>query len=332
MIKTVLKETARPVVLSAFNLLAWTENKLWPEVKLHYSPTFIVAPPRAGTTLLYQMMTRYLPTCYFANLIRYLYISDSPVFPILVAQLTKTLRFNQIHANNFDSYYGATRGLAGPDESNMVWEQSFPEYEHAIPAGYLSTKQQQAIYRYIAGVERIFERPFINKCINNSVRIEAVAEIFPTAIFVQCVRNPLDVAQSIYFARTRDFPRWRQEKDPMKYWFSVRPKEYPAIIKKGLVEQVCEQVYFVEQAIATAKNAIGSDRFISVHYNDLCHNPHRELNRIVDFMNSHNAPVQIINNPLPDSFPYSTGQKIDQDSYLAMANHLSQLYGKNFAS
>jgi hypothetical protein len=44
-------------------------------------------------------------------------------------------------------------------------------------------------------------------------------------------------------------------------------------------------------------------------------------------MNDHGAPTHITK-PVPDSFPYSTGRKVDQADYLALANYLGQLYGQ----
>lgn len=323
-----LKRVLRPVALTGLRVLARWESRLWPEPKLHYSPVFIVAPPRSGTTLLYQIMTRHLSTCYYTNLAARLYVGGGPAITILSAKLAKMIRLDRWQSNSFESYYGLAKGLVGPHEAHMIWDQCFPEEEHAISSGHLSADDRQVIYRSIAGIERIFDRPFVNKCIRHSVRIEALAEIFPTAIFIQCTRDQLDIAQSIFIARTRAFPFQDQEnRDALKFWFSVIPKEYKLIRQKGLIEQVCDQVYYVEQSIAAARNALGHDRFLLIDYKDLCQVPRREIQRVVGFMNEHSAPTHILR-PIPDSFPYSSGRKIDENSYWAMADYLSQLYGR----
>ena len=323
-----LKNVLRPAALMTLNILAWSERKLWPEVKLHYSPVFIVAPPRSGTTLLYQLMTGHLSTCYFTNLAAKLSIGGGCAPPILSAKLGKLLRLKRSQSGAFESYYGLAKGLGGPHEAHAIWDQRFPEEKHAIPSGYLSADDRWVIYRAVASIERVFDRPFVNKCIRNSVRIEALAEIFPTAIFIQCTRDRLDMAQSIFIARTQAFPFQNSEaRDPLKFWFSVKPREYEMIKRKGLIEQVCEQMYYVERSIAAARDALGQDRFLLIDYKDLCQAPRCEIDKVVSFMNEHHAPTQVIN-PLPDSFPYSTGQKIDQDSYVGIAHYLSQLYGR----
>ncbi len=319
-----LKRALTPPALLALKALSRLESRIWAGVRLRFSPVFIVAPPRAGTTVLYQVMTGHLSTSYFTNLAMRLHIQDAVVLPIFGALLTRWLRPNQNAA--FDSYYGATKGLDGPHEGHWVWNQYFPEEPHYIPDGYLGERARQGLYRAVAGTERVFDRPFVGKHIRNSVRIRAFAEVFPTALFIQCVRDPLDVAQSIWTARTRDFPfTERQVPDPARWWFSVKPREYEAIRHKSLVEQVCEQVYYVEQNIAQDREAVGADRFLIISYRDLCLAPQQEIERVVEFMNAHAAPTRILR-PIPASFPYSTGRKIDPADYEALADYIGQLY------
>jgi hypothetical protein len=323
-----LKKTLRPAALLTFGILGWLEKKLWPEAKLRYSPVFIVAPPRSGTTLLYQLMTGYMSTCYFTNLAQRLRVQGGEIIPALSAHLIKLLKLDQRQNGLFESYYGATEGWGGPNEANGIWERWFPEEEHYVPPGYLSASDRQGVYQAVAVTERVFDRPFVNKCIRNSVRVQALAEIFPTALFIQCTREPLAMAQSIFIARTHVLPFKLQEvEDPSKWWWSVKPKEYETIKSKGMIEQVCEQVFYVEQSIIAARHVLGEDRFLLVDYKDLCQAPRHTLDRIVRFMNDHGAPTRVTQ-PIPDSFPHSTGRKIDRADYLALADYLCQLYGQ----
>jgi hypothetical protein len=324
---TLIKKTLRPVALAAFGIWGALERMLWPRAKLHYSPVFIVAPPRSGTTLLYQLMTGHLSTCYFTNLVQRFRVSGSEIVPASAACLVKWLKLGQ-RGKSFQSYYGATEGWGGPNEANGIWERWFPEEEHHVPPGYLPARDRQGVYRAVAVTERVSDRPFVNKCIRNSVRIEALAEIFPTALFVECTRDRLDMAQSIFIARARELPfELEGAEDPAKQWWSVKPKEYEFIKDKEIIKQVCEQVFYVERGIASARGALGEDRFLSVDYRDLCQAPHRELERIIQFMNDRGAPTQITQ-PVPESFPYSSGRKVERVDYLALADYLSQLYGQ----
>jgi len=327
-----LKSALRPVALLTCDILGWIEKKLWPQTELRYSPVFIVAPPRSGTTLLYQLMTGYMTTCYFSNLAQRLRVQGSEILPAFSARLVKWLRLDQRQDGLFKSYYGATVGWGAPNEANGIWERWFPEEEHYVPPGYLSVPDRQGVYRAVAVTERVFDSPFVNKCIRNSVRIEALAEIFPTALFIQCTRNPLDMAQSIWVARTQTLPFELSDlSDPSQSWWSVKPKEYESIKHKSMVEQVCDQVFFVEQGIIAARKALGEDRFLIIDYQDLCQKPRDELDHVIQFMNDHGAPTQATQTA-PDSFPYSTGQKIEASDYGAMADYLSYLYQRPIGS
>lgn len=328
-VKSVLiKKTLRPVALVTFGFWGWIESILCPGAELRYRPVFIVAPPRSGTTLLYQLMTGHMATCYFTNLAQRLRVQGSEIVPVTAAYLVKLLKLGNSQDGAFESYYGATQGWGGANEANGIWERWFPEEEHSVPPGYLSAPDRQGVYRAVAITERIFDRPFVNKCIRNSVRIEALAEIFPTALFVECTRDRLDMAQSIFIARAQEFPfELEGTVDPSQQWWSVKPKEYESIKNKGIIEQVCEQVFWVEQSISTARRALGEDRFHTVDYRHLCQAPRHELDRIVRFMTEQGAPTHITK-PVPDSFPYSTGRKVDDTNYLALADCLAQLYGE----
>ncbi len=324
-----LKRLLRPPARLALRLLSRLEARLWANARLRYSPVFIVAPPRAGTTLLYQLMTGHLDTSYFTNLAMRMHVQDDVVAPIIGALLTRWL-VPRRHDGTFESYYGATRGWNGPHEGHWVWNQFFPDDapSHYVPPGYLAPRQRRDLYRIVAGTERVFGRPFVSKHIRNSVRIQALAEVFPTALFIQCQRDPLDTAQSIYIARTRDLPFVEHAvRDPARWWFSVKPREYAEIKDKGLVAQVCEQVYAIQRQIVQDRAVLGQERFLTVKYSDLCQRPQDEMERVVAFMTTHNAPTRILK-PIPQAFPFSTGCKVEREVYQAMADYLERLYEK----
>ena len=61
------------------------------EYKLQYSPTFIVAPPRAGTTLTRQVVSWTIPTSYFSNLTAISSFHLGKPLPITTAKLAKQM-------------------------------------------------------------------------------------------------------------------------------------------------------------------------------------------------------------------------------------------------
>jgi hypothetical protein len=299
-----------------FTVLNWLETIFAAEYELRYSPMFIIGPPRSGTTLVRQLIAWAIPTSYFSNLTRASWDTLGYPLPLMTARLVKWLGFTSYPAS-FESEYGFTPGIGRPVEGGDIWNYFFQTYNAPVEPEQLSAERQRLIYHAVAGTERIFDLPFVNKTVDLSVRIRALVKIFPTALFIQVNRDPLDVAQSLFNARIHDYPD--------REFFSTRPRECADLSGKSIGEQVCEQVYYIEKNIAYERSIVGADRFLGMSYQDVCKKPLHEMHRVAEFMNSHGAPARIIRS-VPDSFAYSHGCKIDRADYLAMAAYLEQLY------
>jgi hypothetical protein len=172
------------------------------------------------------------------------------------------------------------------------------------------------MYRAVAGVERTFDTPFVNKNVKHSVRIRALVEVFPSALFIECRRDPLAIAQSIYRARA--------ETSTHREWWSVMPREIDQLRERNPIDQVCGQIYYVQRNIATDRLIIGPDRFLTVHYEMFCRHPNREIERIATFMNDHGAPTRV-RRVLPEAFSVSGDRKVDEKTYEALRLRLSEL-------
>jgi len=302
-----------------FRILGRIEGLVSTEYELHYSPIFIMGPPRSGTTLIRQLVAWAIPTSYFTNLTRASWTTLGYPLPVTTAILVKWLKLTK-WSPSFESEYGFTPGIGRPVEGGDIWNYYFQTYNAPVEPEEISIERQHLIYQAVAATERIFDLPFVNKTVDLSVRIRALVKIFPTALFIQVERNPLDVAQSLLKAGMYDFPD--------REFFSTRPKECEDLSNKSKVEQVCEQVYYIGKNIAFERSVVGEDRFLKVTYKNVCENPLRELNRIANFMTGHGVPARIIRS-IPASFPYSHGRKIDYTDYLAMATYLRNLYSQD---
>ena len=201
---------------------------------MKYPLIFIVAPPRSGTTLLYQLIVHCFHVAYFPNIAAMFY-----KIPVVATKIEKALF--RPYKSNLTSTYGSVQGIMAPHEAGSIWNRWFPtEEKHGYnytPAGYLSEKDKRIIYQTIAGIESIFDAPFVNKNVKNSVRIQALNEIFPNAIFLQIKRNPLDVAVSILQARKKFCKK-------ISDWGSVMPKEIEELKNKDVFEQIVGQIFF----------------------------------------------------------------------------------------
>ncbi|GJM39773.1 MAG: hypothetical protein DHS20C20_00550 [Ardenticatenaceae bacterium] len=282
--------------------------------KLQYSPTFIVAPPRAGTTLTRQVVSWAIPTSYFSNLTAVSSFHLGKPLPIITAKMAKRMDGDQ-NAGSFESNFGRTSGRGAPAEGETIWAYWFRNRYGPIEPENVSPQQAQGMYQAVAATEQVFGLPFFNKTTVLSLRIRAIRKVFPTAIFIQVMRDPLDTAQSIYKARTTRYPTW----------LGARPKECENINGKSVLQQVCEQVYFVEKNIARERALVGEKTFLTVHYKDVCANPQREAERIAAFMDGNGAPAKVTRS-LPESFKLSHGRKVEEAEYHEMRRLLDKLY------
>ncbi len=318
MLRERIKNMTGPLARPIFGPLGWLEERLLPDYQLQYSPIFIVGPPRSGTTLLSQLVTYTLATCYFTNLasrLRVQGIRRPPV--VLSAWLAKQLKLIERREETFKSSYGRTQGWASPNDSAMIWGHWFSN--RFTGPDELTPEAQRAVYQIVAGTEKVFDAPFVDKAAENSVRVGALVQIFPNALFLRCIRNPLAVAQSIYIART-------QSGYPVDRWFSTRPKELQELRSKDLVEQVSGQVYFTEQNITEGLSLVSPDRILPIEYKKVCYEPQNQVKRIADFMNHHSAPTQQLRAP-PTQFPYSYTRRLDVATYQLLIDQLERFYG-----
>lgn len=282
--------------------------------KLQYSPTFIVAPPRAGTTLTRQVVSWAIPTSYFSNLTAISSFHLGKPLPIITAKMAHKMGGDQ-NAGSFESNFGRTAGRAAPAEGETIWGYWFRNRYGPVEPEDVSAEQAQAMYQAVAATEEAFGLPFFNKTTVLSLRIRAIRKVFPNALFIQIMRDPLDTAQSIYKARTTKYPTW----------LGARPKECQEIGGKSVLQQVCEQVYYVEKNIARERSLVGEAAFLTVHYKDVCANPQREAERIAAFMDGNGAPAKVVRR-LPESFELSYGRKVEEAEYYEMRRLLDKLY------
>lgn len=311
-------ETIKELVKrNIFRVASAFEERLPVELRLCYPPTFIVGPPRTGSTLTMQLVTWAIPTCYFSNLTNSSCQTLGFPLPYTTALIVRCLGLADGQPT-YRSQRGIMDGRGRSAEGTDIWQSFFGTRRGAVAPEELSPNQIESIYRAVALTERVFGLPFVNKTIDLSLRVRALVRIFPRAIFIQMKRDPVDVAQSIYVVRLNK---------PKQGYFGPKPKECQSSQKKDLIQQVCEQVYYVEKSLAHARCVVGEERFLSVCYKDICHDPAAELTRIAAFMRTHSSPAKLTR-AVPSSFCYSHGRKIARHQYSAMARRLADLYGK----
>ena len=141
---------------------------------------FIVAPPRSGTTLIYQLLSLCYDVFYPTNLLAKFYTS-----PFVLSKVLKDLDlFSSRNHNQFKSNLGNTDGLSEPHEWGWFWEKNL-------------VKDQNLLKKELSAIQSLFQKPMLFKNIYFNYYINELSEISSNVIFIQIHRNSIDNINSI---------------------------------------------------------------------------------------------------------------------------------------
>ncbi|HUH00385.1 MAG TPA: sulfotransferase [Kofleriaceae bacterium] len=222
----------------------------------------LVGHQRSGSTLVSQYLCASLDVGYPSNVIARFWRA-----PVAGISIEKSLS-HQLGPvrSTFQSELGTTHALRDPHEFSYFWNEWFP--------GETRCRDEAAFYRTVANMERAFGRPLLFKNNFNSLRIELLARLLPTSIFVVIRRDLLDVACSTLNAR-----RSRYGDDTA--WFGIRPPACEDVSQLSPYEQIAAQVHHTEAAITTGLASLAPDRVIEISYEAFCAEPGRLRDQLV---------------------------------------------------
>lgn len=241
-------------------------------------PVFIIGPPRSGTTLLYQLMINVFDIAYINNFIGSLYGC-----PNLAARISSGLGLESGEMR-LQSHRGKTAGLVGPNEFGNFWYRWFPREPHYVDSETVTAEQKAGLHRTVYSLIDYYKKPLLFKNVLHSLRIKALLDIFPEALFINCVRDPVYNAQSI--VRMRRKSEFRTEK-----WWSVRPPEIGDPPEYTLLEQAVYQIYYVLRRITGDAEETAPSRFITVEYERVCASPETLFSEIDTFFRTHGVYI-----------------------------------------
>lgn len=278
-------------------------------------PVFVIGPPRSGTTLLYQVLVNRFNFVYLNNLASKFY--TAPTIGMWLSKRIGALLPRE--SLGYDSRYGKTESILGPNEAGEFWYRWFPKGEHVyVPPKATSHKSILELQRHVLSISKRFGASMIFKNTYNSMRIAPIMEAFPEAVFLVSQRDPLDTAQSILEGRLKGNGNKND-------WWSVPPREVNEIKKHPYWEQVVEQVYYIYKQIEEDSQRYGEDRFLYVSYRGLCEDTRETLENVQKFFNKHGVNA-LIKDEVPESFPYSNGKRIDDAEYARLQQKVNELW------
>lgn len=291
-------------------LLQWLE---WPFYRFSHfereNPKMLIllALPRSGSTLTYQIIAHGLSVQYLSNLWHLLY-----QLPLFGGWLSR--RVAARHISNFSSTHGFVEGLDGPAEGLQFWQWWLDcglsdESCYRFPN---SVRNSRICYlRKVLAMLTHGNAPFASAYLGHSLMPDRIYEVFPSAVLIRLRRNPVDNALSLL----------KCMREGNTTWFSVVPRECRVWSDGTEHERVAAQVYWLNRRL---DDACCVNDYLDVWYEALCENPSRELSRICDVCQQKGWLVKE-KFDLPDSFSFKPANLATDVDAQAVAKALSYL-------
>lgn len=230
-----------------------------------YPPIFIVGAPRTGSTLLFQLLIKKYRFAYLNNLQSFFWRT-----PALFMFLTGNMTHKRAVKFELRSKYGYIPGIFSPSEGGALFRYWFGEDD----LSFLQVEKNKPLIRKTIGyISSFASAPFLSKNLYNSMRIQNIFSVFPNALFIWIRRDPRYTSQSLIKMR-------RALYGSDKRWASVKPHNYNELLLYEPFEQVVRQIKEIEDEIEEKLKKRSIKEHLSIHYEDLCKYPSRELLRI----------------------------------------------------
>jgi LPS sulfotransferase NodH len=234
---------------------------------------YIVGAPRSGTTLLSQLVSKYLEVGYIDNLIARFWLA--PAVGIRLSRLVLGAEARRSIA--LRSTHGATHDPAGPHEFGYYWR-------HWLKLDDASTHHltPEELSRVdLAGLRHSLERevigafglPVVFKNVICGFQAGYLSDLHPASLFVHITRDPVHTACSILETRQARYGSYGA-------WWSLKPAAFESLRRpESPPEEVVLQVLHCRREFAAELAGV---RSLTIEYEALCSEPDAELQRVCD--------------------------------------------------
>jgi hypothetical protein len=248
------------------------------------SPIIILSAPRAGSTLLFETLSRH-PELWTIGGESHALIEHMPE----ISTVARGYVSNRLERK--DATADVVQNLRQRFINNAV--NSFGEK-------YSGTPKQIRL---------------LEKTPKNALRVEFLNEVFPDARFIYLIRDPLENISSIMEAwRSKRFvtypnlPGWTKNE-----WSLLLSDDWRTLLGRPLVDVATHQWLNANTSIVSSLNQVSANRVLSVNYQDLISSPYATLEKILTFTDLDKAFLTSMHDkPLPLSKYTLTPPKKDK--------------------
>ena len=269
----------------------------WPFVTLlgnnrRNTPAIIIlALPRSGSTVTYQSLCHGLDINYLSNFWHLLY-----QLPFLGGFFSSMVTRN--HYSSFKSEQGFVAGIDGPAEGVRFWQWwlgcGLTDRYCQEHVGVKIIRRSLYLRRVITALGILKQLPFATAYLGHALVPDRVNSALPGAALIRLRRDPISNALSLLQCLRQNGGDW----------FSVKPIQCEGLEGASEHKRVASQVYWLNRRLDQSECATS---MLTVHYEQLCENPMREIERILSWCEDCGISVKL-KHALPESFDV---QKVD---------------------
>jgi hypothetical protein len=213
----------------------------------------ITGSPRSGSTLLNQVLINCLDLNYYSNF--------NYSFPHLNSNNNRHIRSNTV---SYNSYFGHTRGLFEPNEGNHIFDAV---KKHGI----------NILFNQLDTTRCIDNDYYIFKNIRNYSSIPSIIKDNNNIHLIWCTRDIFFNIQSSFLAYKR-----------LRSFHPIPDELLDVPIHNDPLLFATKQIYFINKHLHLDTKDISEDKFITIHYEELCENITKQLFKI---SNTFDVPI-----------------------------------------
>lgn len=246
---------------------------------------FIIGLPRCGSTLLQQLLGQKTNIAFITNL--HAKFWRSPSIGALVSKAFKP----SVTFTNYESVYGITDGLWGPNEWGWFWRDIIPNSEEQ------STKKRwlAKLRRKLSAVQRVQRKPLLFDNVDLLPHITDIAGGIHNSVFIYLHRDPLYVANSVINASIKRY-------GADKRWYGPVPASVAHLIDLPIVQRVVIQVQELDQLINKQISTIDKSRVLHIQYGNMCSDPTRMIENFLSFIEKNGGMLKLSSEQIPKTF------------------------------
>lgn len=176
-----------------------------------------------------------------------------------------------------------------------LWLEKYRWYERASE---LTCVERKQVSNVVGRIESQSQLPFVNKNLRHNQRIRMLAELFPNAMFLVVVRDPVQVAVSVLRGRL-------EQRGDSESWFSIKPRSFSQHEGESPGASVVLQIKGLLDDLAEDITVLDATRVRVLEYERFCVGPSAVLRAVSEWAESCGANLAVKQEP-PASFEVST--------------------------